>query len=79
MPQVGIYPWDVCAGAVIVEEAGGVCLDTMGGDFDLASRGSAKLGCLLIDGCYPVSLIFIMSWEILTWEPSLGCFRTTHR
>lgn len=36
--EVGIYPWDVCAGAVIVEEAAGVCLDTMGGDFDLTSR-----------------------------------------
>ena len=38
MVQVGIYPWDVCAGQVIVEEAGGVCCDTLGGDFDLASR-----------------------------------------
>ena len=36
--EVGIYPWDVCAGAVIVEEAGGVCLDTLGGEFDLSSR-----------------------------------------
>ena len=36
--QVGIYPWDVCAGAVIVEEAGGVCVDTLGGSFDLGSR-----------------------------------------
>ncbi|CAE7449745.1 IMPA1 [Symbiodinium pilosum] len=36
--EVGIYPWDVCAGQVIVEEAGGVCCDTLGGDFDLASR-----------------------------------------
>lgn len=36
--EVGIYPWDVCAGQVIVEEAGGVCCDTLGGPFDLASR-----------------------------------------
>lgn len=36
--EVGIYPWDVCAGAVIVEEAGGVCLDTTGDAFDLSSR-----------------------------------------
>jgi len=36
--EVGIYPWDVCAGAIIVEEAGGVCLDTLGGPFDLSSR-----------------------------------------
>mmetsp|Transcript_41565 Transcript_41565/g.96779 ORF Transcript_41565/g.96779 Transcript_41565/m.96779 type:complete len:297 (-) Transcript_41565:58-948(-) len=36
--EVGIYPWDVCAGQVIVEEAGGVCCDTSGGDFDLSSR-----------------------------------------
>eukprot|EP00913_Durusdinium_trenchii_P024543 g23041.t1 len=36
--EVGIYPWDVCAGQIIVEEAGGVCLDTMGGKFDLSSR-----------------------------------------
>ena len=40
--QVGIYPWDVCAGQVIVEEAGGVCCDTLGGPFDLASRVLAK-------------------------------------
>ena len=50
LPKVGIYPWDVCAGAVIVEEAGGVCLDTMGGDFDLASRGSAELDRMESDG-----------------------------
>lgn len=36
--EVGIYPWDVCAGAVIVEEAGGVCVDTLGGTFDLSAR-----------------------------------------
>jgi len=36
--EVGIYPWDVCAGQVIVEEAGAVCCDTLGGPFDLASR-----------------------------------------
>lgn len=36
--EVGIYPWDVCAGAVIVTEAGGVCIDTLGGTFDLAGR-----------------------------------------
>ena len=36
--QVGIWPWDVCAGQVIVEEAGGVCVDTLGGAFDLSKR-----------------------------------------
>jgi len=36
--EVGIYPWDVCAGAVIVSEAGGVVVDTLGGDFDLGGR-----------------------------------------
>eukprot|EP01062_Namystynia_karyoxenos_P076015 TRINITY_DN739_c0_g1_i3.p1 TRINITY_DN739_c0_g1~~TRINITY_DN739_c0_g1_i3.p1 ORF type:complete len:327 (+),score=97.43 TRINITY_DN739_c0_g1_i3:77-982(+) len=36
--EVGIYPWDVCAGSVIVEEAGGVCLDTLGGPHDLGGR-----------------------------------------
>merc|ERR1712187_796396 len=36
--EVGIYPWDVCAGAIIVAEAGGVCVDTLGGSFDLSAR-----------------------------------------
>lgn len=36
--EVGVYAWDVCAGAIIVEEAGGVCVDTLGGPFDLTSR-----------------------------------------
>ncbi|CAJ1390579.1 unnamed protein product [Effrenium voratum] len=36
--EVGIWPWDVGAGQVIVEEAGGVCRDTLGGDFSLDSR-----------------------------------------
>eukprot|EP00756_Hemistasia_phaeocysticola_P001310 Hpha_TRINITY_DN10927_c0_g1::TRINITY_DN10927_c0_g1_i1::g.26905::m.26905/K01092/E3.1.3.25, IMPA, suhB; myo-inositol-1(or 4)-monophosphatase len=36
--EVGIHPWDVCAGSVIVREAGGVVLDTLGGPHDLAGR-----------------------------------------
>lgn len=36
--EVGTYAWDVSAGAIIVQEAGGVCLDTLGGAFDLESR-----------------------------------------
>jgi len=43
-----IHSWDMAAGALIVQEAGGSVLDTTGGDFDLMSRGivvasSAKL------------------------------------
>jgi fructose-1,6-bisphosphatase/inositol monophosphatase family enzyme len=36
--EVGVYPWDVCAGIIIVTEAGGVCVDTLGGPLDLSSR-----------------------------------------
>lgn len=31
-------PWDFAAGAIILEEAGGVCRDLDGGDFDIMSR-----------------------------------------
>ncbi|XP_043231254.1 inositol monophosphatase 1-like isoform X3 [Amphibalanus amphitrite] len=34
----GVYCWDVAAGCVICREAGGVVLDTAGGEFDLLSR-----------------------------------------
>eukprot|EP00811_Abedinium_folium_P005178 NODE_14769_length_1087_cov_8.384375.p1 GENE.NODE_14769_length_1087_cov_8.384375~~NODE_14769_length_1087_cov_8.384375.p1 ORF type:complete len:316 (-),score=86.29 NODE_14769_length_1087_cov_8.384375:138-1001(-) len=36
--EIGIYIWDICAGVVIVEEAGGVCIDTLGGGLDLMKR-----------------------------------------
>ncbi|CAE8597569.1 unnamed protein product [Polarella glacialis] len=36
--EVGVQSWDVCAGAVIAQEAGAVCRDTLGGEFDLSSR-----------------------------------------
>lgn len=34
----GIHCWDMAAGALIVQEAGGVVLDPSGGEFDLMSR-----------------------------------------
>ncbi|KAJ9463278.1 Inositol monophosphatase 3 [Diplonema papillatum] len=36
--EVGICAWDVCAGAIIIEEAGGLVLDITGGEFDLENR-----------------------------------------
>lgn len=36
--EVGIHVWDVAAGSVIVEEAGGVLMDVEGGPVDLMSR-----------------------------------------
>lgn len=36
--EIGIHCWDVAAGAVIVQEAGGVVCDVDGGPFDLMSR-----------------------------------------
>ncbi|XP_069015782.1 inositol monophosphatase 1-like [Embiotoca jacksoni] len=36
--EIGIHCWDIAAGAVIVQEAGGVLLDVDGGPFDLMSR-----------------------------------------
>nr|CAD7462419.1 unnamed protein product [Timema tahoe] len=36
--EFGIHAWDVAAGALLVEEAGGVILDTTGGKFDVLSR-----------------------------------------
>ncbi|XP_053714966.1 inositol monophosphatase 1-like [Synchiropus splendidus] len=36
--EIGIHCWDIAAGAVIVQEAGGVLLDVSGGQFDLMSR-----------------------------------------
>jgi len=35
----GIHSWDMAAGALIVDEAGGTLLSTSGGEFDLMSRG----------------------------------------
>ncbi|MEM3433067.1 MAG: inositol monophosphatase family protein [Candidatus Methanomethyliaceae archaeon] len=36
--EIGLYPWDLAAGWLIVEEAGGVVSDLDGGTFDLASN-----------------------------------------
>ncbi|PSN40062.1 Inositol monophosphatase 1 [Blattella germanica] len=36
--EFGIHAWDVAAGALIVTEAGGVCIDPAGGPFDVLSR-----------------------------------------
>lgn len=36
--EYGIHCWDMAAGAVIIEEAGGVVIDPEGGPFDLMSR-----------------------------------------
>uniref|UniRef100_A0A3Q3W2G5 Inositol-1-monophosphatase n=1 Tax=Mola mola TaxID=94237 RepID=A0A3Q3W2G5_MOLML len=36
--EIGIHCWDIAAGAVIVQEAGGVLMDVDGGPFDLMSR-----------------------------------------
>lgn len=36
--EFGIHCWDYCAASVIVQEAGGVCIDTTGGELDLMSR-----------------------------------------
>ncbi|CAH9081657.1 unnamed protein product [Cuscuta epithymum] len=42
-------PWDVAAGAVIVEEAGGVLFDPSGKDFDITSQRVAASNSLLKD------------------------------
>ncbi|KAH8380398.1 hypothetical protein KR009_010435 [Drosophila setifemur] len=36
--EFGIHAWDVCAGDLIVREAGGVVIDPAGGEFDIMSR-----------------------------------------
>nr|XP_006634568.1 PREDICTED: inositol monophosphatase 1-like [Lepisosteus oculatus] len=36
--HIGMHCWDIAASAIIVTEAGGVVLDTDGGEFDLMSR-----------------------------------------
>ncbi|XP_057370052.1 inositol monophosphatase 1-like isoform X2 [Daphnia carinata] len=36
--EFGIHVWDIAAGALIIKEAGGICLDTEGGPLDLMSR-----------------------------------------
>lgn len=36
--ETGIHVWDIAAASVIVSEAGGVVMDTAGGDVDLMSR-----------------------------------------
>lgn len=36
--EFGIHAWDVCAGDLIVREAGGVVIDPAGGPFDMMSR-----------------------------------------
>ena len=36
--HVGIRCWDIAAGAMLVQEAGGVVVDPSGNDFDIMSR-----------------------------------------
>ena len=36
--EFGFHIWDYAAPALIVREAGGVCLDTSGGDLDFLAR-----------------------------------------
>lgn len=36
--EFGIHAWDIAAGDIIVREAGGVCIDPAGGEFDILSR-----------------------------------------
>jgi myo-inositol-1(or 4)-monophosphatase len=36
--ELGLFPWDVAAGALLVREAGGVVSDLVGGPLDLAGR-----------------------------------------
>ena len=36
--ESGPHAWDICAGAIIVREAGGVVMDMRGGPLDLCSR-----------------------------------------
>ncbi|RWS31653.1 inositol monophosphatase-like protein [Leptotrombidium deliense] len=36
--EFGLHCWDMAAGAIIASEAGGVVIDTEGGEFDLMSR-----------------------------------------
>lgn len=36
--EFGIHAWDICAGDILVREAGGVCIDPAGGPFDILSR-----------------------------------------
>lgn len=36
--EFGIHAWDVCAGDLLVREAGGVLIDPAGGTFDMMSR-----------------------------------------
>ncbi|XP_068142054.1 inositol monophosphatase 1 [Drosophila tropicalis] len=59
--EFGIHAWDVCAGDLIVREAGGVVVDPSGGKFDIMSRrvlaaSSPQLAheiSLLLIQCYP--------------------------
>lgn len=36
--EFGVHAWDVCAGELLVLEAGGVVIDTSGDKFDIMSR-----------------------------------------
>ncbi|XP_077302530.1 inositol monophosphatase 1 isoform X2 [Arctopsyche grandis] len=36
--EFGIHAWDIAAGQLLVQEAGGVCIDPSGGSFDVLSR-----------------------------------------
>lgn len=36
--EFGIHAWDMAAGILLVQEAGGACIDTAGGPVDILSR-----------------------------------------
>lgn len=36
--EFGLHAWDMCAASLILEEAGGCCIDTQGGPLDLMNR-----------------------------------------
>jgi len=43
--EVGLYPWDLAAGWVMVEETGGIVSDLDGAAFDLVSGRVLAVGC----------------------------------
>jgi len=60
--ECGPHPWDVCAGAILVTEAGGVVRDLNGGPFSMTSRrylfaGTEVLAAKVL-GCVAAPLPF---------------------
>ena len=64
--EVGIWAWDVCAGSIIVREAGGVMLDITGGPFNLENR--RLLACStpeLAEVCLPLHCVARRTQHVL--------------